>query len=92
MNNPYEPPPQRSEPGISRRQLIFGLLFGGLVLGTVFVFQWYRFRQMELEMKRAMQRAQQAEIQAREAELQAREQAERRRHEEFLRQQQAEQP
>lgn len=77
MTNPYDPPEQQSTPAISRRQLIFGLIFGGAVLAGVIFYQRLRFQQMELEMRRAVQRAQAAEMQAEEARKEAQAAAER---------------
>ena len=71
--NPYDPPQQANTNGISRRQLIFGLLFGALVLGGVISYQALRFRQMEQAAAEAVMRAQAAEAQAEQAAREAEE-------------------
>ena len=73
MSNPYEAPQQVDPTERSRKRLVYGLIFGVLVLATVIGIQWYRFQLMREQVLRAMQRAQAAEMEALEAERRARE-------------------
>ena len=84
MNNPYAPPTRPDTSGLSRRRLLYGLIFGVLALGTVVGIQWYRFQRIREEMVRAVQQAQAAEMRAKKAEMQARQAAEENRRAEAI--------
>ncbi|MEQ9411617.1 MAG: hypothetical protein RIK87_28140 [Fuerstiella sp.] len=75
MANPYEAPTAESARQLSRRQLLFALIFAVVILGGVITFQAFRHQQMKNMLLLEMQRARQSEQAARQHMEQAMQQA-----------------